>query len=157
MKLSQFKNLLENSEKFSFQLPSGTMVPKHFHITEMGMITKHFIDCGISVHQENKISFQLWFANDLDHVLKSDVALKIIAASDKIIGNEDLEIEVEYQMEETIGKFGLDYANGNFQLTKKETTCLAIDSCGIPNEKLKVTIGEWKEKMVSCAPNSGCC
>ncbi len=155
MKLSQLKKHLENSKQFSFQLPNGEMVPEHFHITEMGLITKHFIDCGISIHQDKKISFQVWYANDLEHKLTSDVVLKIISASDKIIENQDLEIEVEYQMEETIGKFGLDYANGNFQLTKKETACLAIDSCGIPKEKLKLS--ELVTENSCCTPKSNYC
>ncbi|WP_309607895.1 DUF6428 family protein [Flavobacterium sp.] len=157
MKISEFKKQLENTVELQFSLPNGEKIPSHFHITEMGMITKHFIDCGVSIHEEKKVTFQLWFANDFEHRLTPDKGLKIIDASHKIMGDEDLEIEVEYQMVETIGKFGLDFDNGNFKLTRKETTCLAIDSCGIPIEKVKVKMGEWKEKAISCAPNSGCC
>ncbi|WP_395075543.1 DUF6428 family protein [Flavobacterium sp.] len=157
MKISEFKKQLENTVELQFSLPNGEKIPSHFHITEMGMITKHFIDCGVSIHEEKKVTFQLWFANDFEHRLTASVALKIIDASHKIIGDEDLEIEVEYQMQETIGKFGLKYAEGIFQLTKKETTCLAIDSCGIPIEKVKAKIGDFKEIMSSCVPNSGCC
>ena len=43
------------------------------------------------------------------------------------------------------------------QLKSKLTDCLAKDNCGIPVDKLKVKIGEWKQKEPSCAPNSGCC
>ena len=43
MKLSQVKTILKKLQKISFQLPNGDLVPKHFHVTEVGKITKHFI------------------------------------------------------------------------------------------------------------------
>lgn len=158
MKLSEFKNRLETIENFNIQLPSGTMIPDHFHITEMGLLTKNFIDCGNTIREEKAITFQIWFAGDLEHRLTTDKVFKIIHASENLFKNQDLELEVEYQMETTIGKFGLEFANGNFVLTSKETTCLASDHCGIPAEKMKVKIGEWKQKETSCCtPSSGCC
>ncbi len=158
MRLSQFKAQLENSEQFSFQLPNGLLIPAHFHITEMGLMTKNFIDCGISIHSESKVTFQLWFASDFEHRLTSKNTLKIIEMSSKIIGNEDFEIEVEYQMQETIGKFGLDFANGNFQLTKKETACLAQDTCGFPVVKTKVNLKNLVEtSQTCCSSDENCC
>ena len=154
MKISEFKKQLENTRNLEFYLPDGIKIPSHFHITEMGIVTKNFIDCGISIHEEKKVTFQLWYANDLEHKLTSETVLNIISGSHKILGDQDLEIEVEYQMEQTIGKFGLDYTNGNFELTKKETACLALDSCGISSEKVKVDI---RENVSCCAPNSNCC
>lgn len=157
MKLSEFKNKLVAVENFNIQLPSGTLVPNHFHITEMGLLTKNFIDCGNTIREEKLITFQVWFAGDLEHRLAPSKVFKIIDASAKLIGDADLELEVEYQDAMTIGKFGLDFANGNFVLTPKETTCLANDHCGIPADKMKPTIGEWKEKVSCCTPDSGCC
>lgn len=29
-----------------FKLENGNSVPEHFHVTEVGIITKDFIDCG---------------------------------------------------------------------------------------------------------------
>lgn len=70
----------------------------------------------------------------------------------------DLEIEVEYQMPNTIGKFNLGFNGEYFQLESQLTDCLAKDKCGIPTEKPKVKIGEWKPKETSCCtPESGCC
>jgi 5-hydroxyisourate hydrolase-like protein (transthyretin family) len=82
---------------------------------------------------------------------------KIIDASKNLIGDADLEIEVEYQGKDTIGKYGLEFTNGNFVLTPKETTCLANDHCGIPAEKMKVTLKELQAQTSCCTPNSGCC
>ena len=45
------------------------MVPSHFHVTEVGKITKHFIDCGGTVRNEEVVNFQLWQADDYDHRL----------------------------------------------------------------------------------------
>ena len=157
MKISEFKNRLENVENFTIQLPNGTMIPAHFHITEMGLLTKNFIDCGNTIREEKYITFQVWLAGDLDHRLEPSKVFKIINASKNLIGDADLELEVEYQTESTIGKFGLDFANGKFILTPKETTCLANDHCGIPMDKIKASIGEIKEKAACCTPDSSCC
>lgn len=157
MKLSEFKNRLKQIENFTIQLPNGTTISAHFHITEMGLLTKNFIDCGNTVREEKLITFQVWFAGDLEHRLTIDKVFKIIDASKNLINDQDLELEVEYQTESTIGKFGLDFSNGNFHLTSKETTCLANDHCGIPADKMKVKIGEWKEKVSCCTPDSSCC
>ncbi|MEY2702390.1 MAG: hypothetical protein RLY43_1023 [Bacteroidota bacterium] len=158
MKFSQFKSLISSVQEFTIQLPNGTFVPPHFHITEMGLLTKHFIDCGNVVREEKTITFQVWFAGDLDHRLTPEKVNKIIKASQKLFQKADLELEVEYQDAQTIGKFGLEFQNGIFQLTSKQTTCLANDHCGIPADKMKPVIGEWKPKVTSCCtPDSVCC
>lgn len=157
MKLSEFKNRLEQIENFTIQLPNGVIIPEHFHITEMGLLTKNFIDCGNTIREEKVITFQVWFAGDLEHRLLPSKVFKIIDASKILIGDQDLELEVEYQTEFTIGKFGIDFKENKFILTSKETTCLANDHCGIPTDKMKVKIGEWKEKTSCCTPESGCC
>ncbi len=156
MKLSEIKNYLKTAENVSFKLPDGTFVPEHFHVTEVGLITKNFIDCGGTVRQETKVNFQLWEANDFEHRLKPQKLLNIIELSEKVLNIDDEEIEVEYQSQ-TIGKYGLDYDGKDFILTNKMTDCLAKDNCGIPTEKLKTKIGEWKEKTSCCTPNSNCC
>ena len=94
MKLSEFKNNLEQVENFTIQLPNGTLVPAHFHITEMGLLTKNFIDCGNTIHEEKAITFQVWFAGDLEHRLAPSKVFKIIEASKKLIGDNDFELEV---------------------------------------------------------------
>tara|TARA_R110002167_G_scaffold70337_1_gene198172 strand:+ start:1842 stop:2309 length:468 start_codon:yes stop_codon:yes gene_type:complete len=155
MKLSQIKQKLSELDRIAFQLPNGDLVPNHFHVTEVGKITKNFIDCGGTVRNEEVANFQLWNANDYDHRLHPEKLLSIIELSEKILGIEDLEIEVEYQAE-TIGKFGLDFDGNNFLLTTKQTDCLAKDQCGIPTEKPKMKLSEIQATN-SCAPGSGCC
>ncbi|RAR47167.1 DUF6428 family protein [Flavobacterium lacus] len=158
MKLSEIKNQLKNLSQIAFQLPNGELVPSHFHVTEVGLITKNFIDCGGQIREEAVVNFQLWEANDYDHRLHPEKLVSIIELSERKLLIPDLEVEVEYQMKETIGKFSLDFDGTNFQLKSKLTDCLAKDNCGIPTEKLKTKIGEWKQKETSCCtPDSGCC
>lgn len=130
MKLSDIKNHLKTLDTIAFQLPNGTLVPSHFHVTEIGKITKHFIDCGGTVRHEEVVNFQLYEANDYDHRLHPEKLVHIIELSENVLGLDDLNIEVEYQ-DTTIGKFGLDFDGTNFLLTN----CLAKSQCGIPNEK----------------------
>lgn len=157
MKLSEIKNSLKVLETIAFELPNGALVPSHFHVTEVGKVTKHFIDCGGTVRNEEVVNFQLWEANDYDHRLHPEKLLNIIELSENKLEIPDLEIEVEYQMKETIGKFNLEFDGTNFLLVSKLTDCLAKDNCGIAPEKLKVKIGEWKAKENNCIPGSGCC
>lgn len=159
MKLSEIKSILNTAESVDFQLENGTIVPEHFHVTEVGVITKHFIDCGGTVRNEKVANFQLWNANDYDHRLKPGKLLGIIGLSEKILGMEDLEIEVEYQSD-TIGKYDLEYNGKNFVLASKQTTCLASDSCGIPvsKQKIKLELNSLQNQAAACcSPGGGCC
>jgi hypothetical protein len=155
MKISEIKQLLNTVQEVNFKLPQGNYVPTHFHVTEVGLITKHFIDCGGTVRHEKTANFQLWNADDVDHRLTPEKFLKIIFLSDKILGDEDLQIEVEYQTE-TIGKYDLSFNGKEFILTTKQTACLAMDSCGVPTEKQKISLSELTP-TACCTPGSGCC
>jgi hypothetical protein len=152
MRLSEIKNHLHSIENVHFQLQNGDLVPAHFHVTEIGVLSKHFIDCGGTVRTEKTANLQLWNANDYDHRLEPSKLLNIISLCEQKLMIEDLEIEVEYQTE-TIGKYGLAFENGVFILTNTKTACLASDACGVlPNN----TIIEKKE-AVCCTPGGGCC
>ncbi|HSI89605.1 MAG TPA: DUF6428 family protein [Adhaeribacter sp.] len=156
MKLSEVKQLLNTAEAVNFKMESGAMVPEHFHVTEVGMVTKHFIDCGGTVRTEKVANFQLWDANDFDHRLKPQKLLNIIQLSEEKLGLEDdLEIEVEYQGE-TIGKYHLGHDGSNFLLLSTTTNCLAPDKCGIPKEKIRINL-KTLQSGNSCEPGSGCC
>jgi hypothetical protein len=148
MKLSEIKNELNRLAAIAFQLPNGDLVPNHFHVTEIGKVTKNFIDCGGKLRNEEVANFQLWEANDYDHRLHPDKLLHIIELSEKVLALPDLEIEVEYQMQDTIGKFSLGFDGMNFLLMSKQTDCLAKSSCGMPAEK---------EQTSCCGSESACC
>ncbi len=154
MKLSQVKSILEQSDKISFTLPNGALVPSHFHVTEVGQVQKDFVDCGGVVRAEKVAVFQLWEANDYDHRLHPEKLINIIELCQKTIGIADLDVEVEYQGE-TIGKYELGHDGESFLLLAKKTACLAQDMCGIPENKKKVSLSELVTG--GCTPGSGCC
>jgi hypothetical protein len=151
MKLSEIKNHLATAQAVNFKLPSGAYVPEQFHVTEVGIVTKHFIDCGGTERKESVANFQLWDANDYDHRLKPKRLLDIIALVEKKLSLEDLEIEVEYQTE-TIGKYALAYNGKEFLLTPKQTACLALEACGVPSYN-----NTTQQMETSCVPGGGCC
>ena len=147
MLLSEFKQKLQEIGKLEFYLENGEKVASHFHVTEVGVVHKNFIDCGGVVRVENKVNFQLWQAEDYDHVLSATKLLSIIQLSENKLHIGDFEIEVEYQLQ-TIGKFNLEYINDKFVLTNTATNCLALDKCGVES----ATITKAK-----CSPGGGCC
>lgn len=157
MKLSEIKEILPTLNNVVFQLENGDFVPEHFHVTEVGTVTKNFIDCGGTVRNEKTVNFQLWNADDFEHRLKPAKLLGIIRLSEEKLGIEDHEIEVEYQ-NTTIGRFDLEFNGKNFVLKNKTTACLAQDACGIPPEKQKVKLSDLSpDQASSCTPGSGCC
>lgn len=149
MKLSNVKQALAQLSEVNFKLPDGSYLPKHFHVTEVGLVTKHFIDCGGTERKETMANFQLWEAGDYDHRLAPQKFLHILNLCEKVLGREDLGIEVEYQ-QSTIGKFGLEFDGKDFVLTNKQTACLAQDACGIPDKK-------EISGTACCSPTGGCC
>lgn len=154
MKILEFKNALKELEEIKFELPSGTFVPFHFHITEVGLLTRHFIDCGGTERLERKVNFQLWEANDFEHRLVPEKLIGIIELATAKLRFDNQEVEIEYQ-QETIGKFNVAFTGTHFKLLPQHTQCLAEDKCGIPADKLKSN--EVQIKSQQCTPNSGCC
>lgn len=157
MKLSALKSILANLQTIVFRLDNGTTVPAHAHITELGVITRHFIDCGGTIRTENKINFQLWTADDYDHRLLPAKLLDIITLATTSLSLEDDEVEVEWQ-EQTIGKYDLDWNGTEFLLRNTQTACLAESACGIAPVKMKRNLADIQAKSDNCCtPGSGCC
>ena len=146
------KNLLQTGS-VNFILPGGSYIPRHFHLTEIGLIDKHFIDCGGKGRSEKKISLQLLHANDTDHRLSPAKFLKIIESAETVLNADDHEVEAEYQ-NETIGRYALDFDGTDFLLRSTHTACLAEDSCGIPDQSAQQLP---QNKEVCCTPGGGCC
>ena len=154
MTIEEIKKHLSESKTISFKLPNGNLVPSHFHVTEVGKVTKNFIDCGGVMRNEEVANFQLWEADDYDHRLHPEKLVHIIQLSQEKLNIGDLPIEVEYQGE-TIGKYGLEYDGSGFVLTVKQTDCLARDKCAVPEPKQFINLAG--DSGGSCTPGGGCC
>ena len=118
------------------------MIPSHFHITEVGMTTKNFTDCGNKFRIQKTATLQLWTSTDFWHRLDPKMIVNIIESTNEVFNGEDLDIEIEYQ-QETIGKYGLDLIDNKLQLINKKTDCLAKDSCEFPPKKIKVKMSDF--------------
>ena len=150
MLLSEFLFALNQLNEFRFQTPDGEFVPPHFHITEVGMVHKHFIDCGGTERKDTKVNFQLWSSDDIYHRLQPQKVIDIIRLSQQRIGITDEEIVVEYQGN-TIEKYSIDFDGANFILVSKATDCLAKEDCLLPENVA------LKQDQGNCSPGSGCC
>jgi len=158
MNLSELKAYLNDGGKSTFRLPNGKKVPAHFHVTEVGETTRNFIDCGGTLRQTRAASLQLWTSVDLHHRLEGKKLLNIIELSEQKLGMGNLEVEVEYQGEDTISRYTLAIGEGSLQLVGTQTACLAEDACGIPASKQVLTVvGNLKASANTCTPGSGCC
>jgi hypothetical protein len=158
MRLSEFKTALHQVNDLFFVLPEGKLIPVHFHVTEVGLVSRHFIDCGGKERFEKSVNFQLWLAADYDHRLSPAKLLSIIDLSAGVLKGEDPEIEIEYQGS-TIGKYHVNFDGKQFQLLSTKTACLASDQCGVPAAKPKVKLAELQTETsgTCCTPGGGCC
>jgi hypothetical protein len=152
MRIADLKQTLAGLTTIRFRLPDGTLLPSHFHVTEVGRVSKQFIDCGGVERHETVANFQLWEAGDYDHRLAPQKFLHILQLAERMLGSEDLEVEVEYQ-QATIGKFGLAFDGTDFLLAPRYTACLAADACGIPAFGLTLP----QLPTAGCTPGGGCC
>jgi hypothetical protein len=119
-----------------WMLPSGEMIPSHCHITEVGLVTKEFIDCGGTRRQSQVCTLQLWTANDLDHRVSAEKLLKILEIGRPLLSRPQLSVEVECDVEGQLTIFPLgaiEQTPGGwlFLLGAKQTACLAPDQCGV--------------------------
>lgn len=157
MKLHELKALLADMDGVSFTLPDGSAVPSHFHVTEVGQTTKHFIDCGGTLREEHSISMQLWQSVDYHHRLKADKLAGILSLAEEKLSLPDVDIEVEYQGNSTIERYALGHKEGKLQLTSLQTACLASDVCQVV-DKVKPRLSSLVSKAQSCCtPDGGCC
>lgn len=138
MNLTDFRNALLRCQEstVAFILPGGESIPAEFHITEVGHVTKNFIDCGGTVHRSESCLLQTWVSEDgPQHQLAAGKLSHILDLSRRVLPSVELDVEVEYGSD-PVGQFKIDSVeeNGNqivFQLGNKKTDCLAREACGI--------------------------
>jgi len=152
MKLKELKELLEANTKkqFLLKLPNEKEIPQSFHITEVGFVSKSFIDCGGKKHTVETCQLQAWIGPDIDHRIETDKMKKILQVSESILPNDLLDIEVEYE-DQVISQYPISKAivsetSVTLRLTTKHTVCLAKELC----------LTQIGKDSSSCG-GSGCC
>ena len=162
MKLSQLKTLLQThrDKQFRLLLPEEAPVPISFHITEVGHVTKRFMDCGGRVHFTQACQLQAWVSDDTtDQETHRIAAGKMADVLDRAVRvlpeGQDLDVEIEYE-DARVSQFPVsDFAVTDdavvLRLSDKHTDCLAKDVC-LPQPKV---LGMAESGGCSCGP-SGC-
>ena len=154
MNLKEFKQLLalHPDHELVVQFESGQHIGAHFHVTEIGKVTKDFVDCGGTRQTTVSCVLQTLVANDIDHRLKSDKLAMIVEKAGVLDLEESLPVELEIQTD-TIGVYSI--ASGQLknerlviELAAKQTACLAPDKCGL--EELPVA------STSECGDESAC-
>jgi hypothetical protein len=98
VKLSDLRAVLEkHPDSFPrFILPDGDYIPAHAHVTEIGHVSKKFIDCGGVMGTTEKVLLQTHVGRDIEHRLRSDRFAKILQLGERLLPHDQLEVEVEY-------------------------------------------------------------
>ena len=155
MNLQAFSQQLvaAGSSQLQITLPAGEHLAAHFHITEVGKVTKDFVDCGGIRRSQQTCVLQTLVADDTDHRLTSDKLNKIVSLADQLDIEIDAPVEFEIQGN-TVQIFALDRCQHEgdqltMVLAAKQTACLAPDKCGIGDTA--------PAAENSCCGNSGCC
>lgn len=158
MKLHELKTLLKDHAEnyFQLRLPNGSAVPVSFHVTEVGKVTKTFIDCGGALREQTICQLQVWVGEDEEHRLAAGKAGAILDKAKSFLTDESLPVEIEYE-DEVISQYTISHheiSSGAviFDLAHKHTDCLAKERCGITAPG-KVDV----PKSSSCCAGSGCC
>ncbi len=128
--------LSEHAQKrVAFLLPTGTPVPLHFHITELGLVSKEFVDCGGVRRSSKACMLQTWVANDTEHVLYAEKLSAILSNAGSLGIQADDQVECEYKADHMntfiIGSHSVNDKAVVFQLADKQTQCLSPDRCGL--------------------------
>jgi Family of unknown function (DUF6428) len=137
MKISEFKQALgaASAAKVEFVLPDRSVVPSHYHVTEVGHVSKDFFDCGGTRRQDEYCALQLWVAGDTDHALVASKILGILGFTESVLKGKDLPVMVEYQRD-SISRYAVSsvtrvFGKLSIALAPVFTDCLAPDQCGI--------------------------
>ena len=113
--------------------PDGDPIEPHFHVTEVGRVQKDFVDCGGTVRRTVTCLLQTWVGEDVDHRITAGKLLKAFAHGARVLGDEDLPVELEYEtcnvMQFTVTAVEQEADRLVLRLGSKHTDCLAKDLC----------------------------
>ena len=157
MILTELKSILREhpSAYPRFILPDGDQVPAHFHITEVGHVTKRFIDCGGKLHDKSDMCLlQTYVADDVDHQLNARTFAKILELGAHILPHDKLPVEIEYDCcvvaQYPITHAALKGEHIEIQLGEKHTACLAKDKSAMDGQGCGSHEGTTNEAAASC-------
>ncbi len=156
---AQLKSVLEagSNKTVKFVLPDENCVPMHAHITDVGTVFRHLMDCGGQTRQEAYVVLQLWVGADRGHRLKGQTLLNILEQSqvvlDELADSELPSVMVEYQTN-SLSLYRLEDAMVGdevlvFELAALSTQCLAAERYAAKTQALHSAAG--------CGCQTACC
>jgi hypothetical protein len=165
MNVEQFLGLLEAHPHQA--LRNGEAVAPHFHITEVGHVTKNFLDCGGTRRKTESCLLQTWVYSDVDHRLETGKLANILRIAGDVLPSLDLPVEIEHEAG-FVSQYPITAGSSDGQtltLTTglKHTACLAMDLCCAPAAAVAATapLTTAEKPRVKagscCSPTSGCC
>ena len=167
MNVEQFLSLLEAhpQEALRIVLPNGEAVAPHFHITEVGHVTKRFMDCGGTHRKTKSCLLQTWVHSDVDHRLETGKLANILRIAGDVLPSLDLPVEIEHEAG-VVSQYPIiagisDGHTLTLTTSLKHTACLAMDVCCAPEgaSTAPLTTAEKPRVKASacCTPGGGCC
>ena len=166
MQLREFKIQLgaHPAARIIFSLPDGGIVPRHFHVTEVGRVQKQFVDCGGKFRASESCVLQTWTGTNIDdgHRLTAGKLNHILGLAQPILPSDDLPVEIEYE-DGVVSQFPIEaIAGGPTELTihlgLKHTDSLAREKCGAKGcEPRDTDTGEEAACCGAGAGAKGCC
>lgn len=137
MNLSCFETHLRQhaDQPLRFVLPDGDPMPAQVHVTEVGHVTKRFIDCGGTVRLTESCLLQTWVPEEESaHRLTAGKLARILGLARRVVPSDDLPVKVEYDCC-VVGHYAVDavaLADDalEIRLVNKQTQCLARETCG---------------------------
>lgn len=130
------------------ELPDGGVVPRHFHVTEVGHVAKRFLDCGGTLRASETCVLQTWTgrAEDDGHRLTAGKLAQILGLARSILPSDEVPVEVEFE-DGVVAQFPVEaveapeagWSGGGQELIvrlgRKHTDCLARESCAAPGSE----------------------
>lgn len=155
MNLNQLHTLLEGRDQLGLRilLPHGSSVPLSFHVTEVGLVRKTFLDCGGTLRETTTCQLQVWVGEDVEHRLEAGKLAAILRKAAFLFPDDTVPVEFEYEdkiiSQYTVEATALAEDSVVFRLGVKHTDCLAKEKCGLPATP--------SNSQNSCCAGSGCC
>lgn len=155
MNFAEFCQALSGSSAKSLEItiPGAGALAPHFHITEVGKVTKDFVDCGGVRRSETACVLQTLVAHDTEHRLSAPRLAGILSKTSTLGLADDLPVDIEIQGK-SIETWRVASIVGEsdrmvIHVAPKRTACLAQDKCGL--DVLPIAAGGC------CDSQSNCC
>jgi hypothetical protein len=173
MNVEQFLGLLEAhpNQALRILLPNGKAIAPHFHITEVGHVTKNFMDCGGTRRKTESCLLQTWVFLDIHHRLTTTKLANILRIAGDVLPSLDLPVEIEHE-DDVVSQYPITAGSSDGQTltlttSLKHTACLAMDLCCAPaastsadTEATNLVATADKPRVKAgacCTPSGGCC